>query len=298
MTKRQFMEQVTDKLKELYEESDYEISCDVFTKNNDTPRHGIVIQRKEEFISPTIYVDSYYKDYVNKKLTLTEVAEQIMAALRNVREHASRYQSFSVDYDSCKENIVYRLISLEKNEKLLQEVPYIPFLNLAVTFSIVCSLSEQGLETLRVTNELMDKWQVTTGELVRLAEENTPRLFPLKIDSMENVLFTYLGLEGGLFSENADYGPLLILTNESGVNGASVLLYQNVIHDMAEKYNSNLYILPSSIHEIIVVPNENSGSLSELSELVKDINQKHVSEEEVLSDNAYYYDRTERKFLY
>lgn len=298
MTKRQFMEQVTGKLKELHSESDYEISCDVFTKNNDTPRYGIVIQKVGEAISPTIYVDNYFKDYVDKKMTLTEVAEQIIAVLQNVRKHASKYESFSVEYDSCKPNIVYRLISFEKNKRLLQEVPYIPFLNLAVTFSIVCSLSEQGLESLRITNDLKDKWQVTTGELVRLAEENTPRLFPPQVDSMENVLFTYLGLEKGMFPENTEYGPLLIVTNESGVNGASVLLYQDVIHDIAEKYGKNLYVLPSSVHEIIVVPNENSGSLKELSKMVKDINKKHVSEEEILSDNAYYYDREKRKFLY
>lgn len=298
MTKKQFMEQVTGKLAELCADSDYEISCDIFTKNNDTPRYGVVIQKKEEAISPTIYIDNYYKDYVNKKLTLTEVAEQMLSVLESVREHADKYRSFSVDYEECREKVVYRLISLEKNRQLLQEIPHIPFLNLAVTFSVVCNMSEHGLESLRISNELMDKWGITTAQLVHLAEKNTPRLFPVKIDSMENVLFTYLGLKDGLFSENTDCGPLLIVTNESGINGASVLLYKDVIHNIAEKYQSNLYILPSSIHEIIVVPNENSGNLEQLSEMVKNINQKHVDDEEVLADNAYYYERTERKFLY
>lgn len=298
MTKTQFMEKVAEKLRKSFVLSDYEISCDVFTKNNDTPRYGIVINKKGDAISPTIYIDNYYEDYINKKVTLSEVVEQLVSILQNVREHAAQYNSFSVDFDSCRTKIVYRLVSQKRNQKLLQQIPYIPFLNMAIIFSVVCNLSEQGLESLRINNELMKKWKVTTKELFRLADENTPRLFPMKIESMESVLFTYIGLKEDLFSEKADRGPILIATNESGINGASVILYKNMLPDIARKYDSNLYILPSSIHEVIIIPNENVGTLSELTEMVKDINEKHVSKEEVLADTAYYYDWQEKKFLY
>lgn len=299
MTKKQFMEQVAEYVQKQCDFSDLEVSCDVFTKNNDTIRHGIVIKRKEESISPTIYIDGYYQDYLEKKLTIPETAEEVLKVLARVRNHAGQYNSFAVDFVSCQPRIVYRLISGRMNQRMLQGIPYIPFLDLAITFCVVCDCSGQGVELLRINNELMDKWEVTTADLLRLAEENTPRLFPLEIHSLANMLIHYFGLKNKFFcdGDSEDAMPLMLLTNNVGTNGASVLLYPDVIHNLAVKYDTDLYVLPSSVHEILVAPKDITESITKLSAMVKDINRKHVSPEEVLSDRAYYYDRKEKKFL-
>ena len=91
---------------------------------------------------------------------------------------------------------------------------------------------------------------------------------------------------------------MLVLSNEYNINGASVLLYPDLIHNLAQKYRKNLYILPSSIHELILIPDNEGNSLSVLSEIVRDINCRHVQREEILSDTAYYYDRSEKRFLF
>lgn len=300
MTKEQFMEQVTHQVRRECASPDLEISCGTFMKNNDTRRYGIVLKKRDEFISPTVYVDGFYQDFKRKKKTIPEVAKEVLEVLERVKTHAMHYQEFSIDFDDCRGYIVYRLISYERNKLFLQTVPHLPFLDLAIVFSVICRISESGLETITVTNELMEKWQTDTKELVRLAEKNTPELLPLTMDSLASVLTRLMGCSDDRETMAAPdmEQPMILLSNASGVNGASVMLYPGVIEQMAVQYDSDLYILPSSIHELIVVPGDGAGTREELSEMVRDINENHVSREEVLSDTAYYYDRTKKRFLY
>ncbi len=300
MTKEQFMEQVTERVRQECGQPDMDISCGIFMKNNDTARHGIVLKRRSEFISPTVYVDGFYQDFLRKKKTIPEVAQKVLEALEKVKEHAERYQDFSMELEDCRDKIIYRLISHDRNKNYLQTIPYLPFLNLAIVFNVVCSISDHGLETITVTNELLDKWDTSTKELVRLAEENTPRLLPVTMDSLASILTKYIGIagEGEASADSTDQLPMVLFSNHVGVNGSAVMLYPGVIHDLACRYESNLFILPSSIHEIIAVPDLYCGTGKELSRMVQDINENHVGEEEILADTAYYYDRTEKKFSY
>lgn len=297
MTKEQFLEQVTDQVRAECAVSDMDVSCGVFMKNNDTMKHGIVLKRRDEFISPTIYVDDFYQDFLRKKKTVEEVAEEVWERLTEVEEHARQYRDFSAEFADCRSQIIYRLVSLERNTKFLQSVPYLPFLNLAIVFCIVCDVSEDGLETILITDEVMERWQTTTKELVRLAEENTPRILPATIDSLTNVLLRYIGLSEGENRERNARLPMFLLSNQSGVNGASVLLYPDILAGLADKFDSDLFILPSSIHELIVIPADRKDRKTELSEMVKDINKNHVNREEVLSDTAYFFDRKEKKII-
>lgn len=297
MTKEQFVTQLTQHLYPYFPKEEYSIRMDIFTKNNNTRHHGIIIQHKEDPIAPTIYVDNFYEDHLSKKITVEEVVDRIRQVMDGFAAQAGRYQNFSVQWSDCKDKIIYRLISKERNEDRLAKIPHIPFLNLAIVFYIVYNMSEQGLESICITEELRENWGVSTKDLFRLAEKNTPDMFPPKIETMENALCNFLGCEHVL-PEDEDVPMIYIFTNELGINGATVMVYEHLIENFAEEKQSDLYVLPSSIHEILVVPDYGGKPLSELSEMVKDINQAHVLEEEILSDCAYYYDRREKRFIY
>lgn len=297
MTKEQFMEQVTEQVRADCTVSDMDISCGIFMKNNDTPKHGIVLKKCDEFISPTIYVDDFYQDFLRKKKTIAEIAQDVLEHLTKVTEHAEQYKDFSVEFGDCQKQIIYRLVSLDRNKQFLQTVPHLPFLNLAIVFSIVCDISENGLETILITDELMERWQTSRKELIHLAEKNTPEILPATVDSLTTVLMRYIGLAEREEKTKEPRMPMLLLSNKTGVNGASVMLYPDVLDGLAEKFDSNLYILPSSIHELIVIPSVVDGKQEELSDMVKDINKNHVNREEVLSDTAYFYDRRQRKII-
>lgn len=298
MTKTTFMELLTRELTRYFPPEDYMIHGDIFVKNNDTKRHGIVIKRIEGKISPTVYIDHLYEDYINKKSTPEEIALQIQAIVRGFDEYEDKYHSFSAEFDACRSKIVYRLVSLEKNRTYLTGIPYLPFLNLAIIFSIVHELSEEGLESICITNELQKKWNISTKDLYLLAAENTPKLLPANIDTMAHALDSFRGELYKKLDESANPIPLIyIVSNDYGINGAAALLYENLIQEIADKEQRNLYIVPSSIHEILIIPENATNSLSHLSEMINEVNSNHVREDEILSDRAYYYDREEKKFI-
>lgn len=300
MTKENFIQMVSDRVQASSPVPGVHISWDIFTKNNNTKKYGIIIrQGEEETVFPTVYVDCFYDDYLRKKMTIDEITLKIWEVIEQVKERRKKYDSLSLEWEDCKDFIYYRLISQKKNREWLQGIPHLPFLDLAIVFGVVCNQSEQGVETLIVHNALMELWGVTVRDLFQASEENTPRLFPYQSISLFRMLSQYLEIpeEEDISNEDVrDERKIQVLSNSSGVNGASVILYPGVIESVAKEYDSNLCILPSSIHEVIVVPAADESTASELSSMVKEINEKHVSREEVLSDHAYFYDRKKKKF--
>ena len=295
MTKEQFVTQLIQQLEPHFPKELYSIRTDIFTKNNDTKHYGLIIRRKTENMFPTIYVDDFYKDYIQKKVTLPEIAEQIQQVMNGFASQAERYHNFSLQWSDCQTKITYRVISKERNENLLATIPHIPFLNLAIVFYLVYNVSERGLESICTTEDLRNTWDISTKELLQLAEENTPRLFEPMIETMEGALFKYLGCDSKL--EKEEIPPIYICSNEIGINGATVLIYKDFLQNFADKLQANLYIIPSSIHELLVIPDCGIGPLSYLTDMVRDINRTHVMEEEILSDCAYYYDHVEKRFI-
>jgi hypothetical protein len=84
---------------------------------------------------------------------------------------------------------------------------------------------------------------------------------------------------------------MYILSNHKGINGATCLLYENVLYEFAQLIQSDFYILPSSIHEIILVPYDKTISKETLADMVKDVNRTQVARDEVLSDRVYFFSR-------
>lgn len=118
-----------------------------------------------------------------------------------------------------------------------------------------------------------------------IASENTPRLFPAKIYDMDKIF-------GGFFWEEDSHVPMYILTNEQGMNGASCLLYTDILKDFSKKHGGDIYILPLSIHEVILIPADKISDLTKLYEAVSGANSNFVAETDILSNSIYFYDRS------
>lgn len=95
---------------------------------------------------------------------------------------------------------------------------------------------------------------------------------------------------------NEEKIDMIVVSNELGINGAAVVLYDGVMEQIANEYDSDLYLLPSSIHEMIVVPCGDEDLYNTFSSMVNSINQGYVDEDEVLSDRVYIYRKEEKKF--
>ncbi len=297
MTYESFKQQLTENLKEFFP-SETNISIHQFSHNNHILLDGLTILEPNSNISPTIYLNYYFEKY-QSGLPFSTIQEQILHYYYNHSQVRMIDTSFFTCFENIHSRIVYKVIHYEKNIALLKDIPYLSYLDLAIVF--YCLLQEEPYKnaSIPIYNHHLDYWNVSKETLLHLAEKNTPFLLPFCCDSLADLIFPTLSLlpeEQPSTEETLEEEiPMYVLTNQQRQNGACCILYHDVLKQIAEQLYDNLYILPSSIHEVIIIPASRADHPSELSHIVQEINLTEVSPEEVLSDCVYYYNRTSQE---
>ena len=264
-------------------------------KNNGCEMDGLVIMEKGKDIAPTIYLDSFYELYTNGE-NIKNIIRQIEVIYEQNKNNVTFDVNILKHFDTIKDKIVYRVVNYRSNEKLLEQVPHKRILDLAVVFYCLLDNEYGRSATALIYNNNLKNWNVTIDDVYKAALKNTPDLLHSKISSMA-ALFEKCGVNvDGEEVDLKDYVPsdMYVLTNESKLNGAACILYENVLYDFAQKLGADLYILPSSVHEVILLPKLSMFEKDELVNMVKEVNTEGVAADEVLSDHVYEYNRTER----
>lgn len=264
-------------------------------KNNGCEMDGLVIMEKGKDIAPTIYLDSFYELYTNGE-NIKSIIRQIEVIYEQNKNNVIFDVNILKHFDTIKDKIVYKVVNYRSNEKLLEQVPHKRILDLAVVFYCLLDNEYGRSATALIYNNNLKNWNVTIDDVYKAALKNTPDLLHSKISSMA-ALFEKCGVNvDGEEVDLKDYVPsdMYVLTNESKLNGAACILYENVLYDFAQKLGADLYILPSSVHEVILLPKLSMFEKDELVNMVKEVNTEGVAADEVLSDHVYEYNRTER----
>ena len=246
------------------------------TKNNGTRRTGILFKQEDSNLAPTIYLEEFYQKYL-KGQQVPDLADSICSIYQEIRVKKTCDCQNLFDFNHVKEHIVYKLIRRDANEELLKKIPYEPFLDLAVVYYIQIDNTRFGSAAIQIRNEHLRYWRVEKEETRRLAEKNTPRIYPVQIRQI--VRFMY------------------VATNEQCSLGAAVMRYPDFREKVRGMIRGDFYILPSSIHEVILVPESFGLEPERMQEMVKEINQTGVAPEEVLSDSVYYFDGEEIRIV-
>ena len=198
-----------------------------------------------------------------------------------------------------EDHIVFQVVNTEKNQDMLKKAPHRRFLDLSIIYALT---NEFGQFLILVTDQIAETHGWSEEQLFQMAMRNTKSLFPFKVmrmcsflfeNSME--LFGVLPYEDDIYEPGPDDEEMWVLTNEQKVNGCTVLLYEELFHRLAERLGSDLYLLPSSRHEIIAVSSK-VAEWAPLSSIVPEVNEEVVDEEDFLSDSVYRYDRISRSF--
>lgn len=276
---------------------DYELTAQNIQKNNIGTAHGISIIEIGKSVAPTLYVDPYYEMYENGTKSVNEIADIIIDNYDHV-EYKGELDDISskiTDTSWLKKNIVIKLVNRDKNKRMLEDVPHIDFLDMSVIFQAVLDSSD-GVCSFRITNNIMNQYGLPlVDELYDIALRNAVRIFPVKVNSLMNIISEMMSESNAVppYSEDDDFCKMTVLTNTKGVNGAAVMLYPGVLKGVADRFESNLVILPSSIHEFIAVPDmsDGKGDVDTFISMVKEVNATQVQADEILADNAYMYDR-------
>ncbi|MGF6990533.1 hypothetical protein M2150_001798 [Lachnospiraceae bacterium PM6-15] len=203
------------------------------------------------------------------------------------------------DFDSVKDRITVRVINVMNNIQELMELPHKQVADLAIIYqiSVPSIINEKEIASLKVTYGLLAEWKVDRKDLHTLAMENTKRIFPPTLQSMEDIMVEMTTgtpckdyfTDKEAFKERPDE-PMYVLSNKERAYGANAIVFPEYLSEINNLFPEGYYILPSSTHECIVVPKEKSISPRELGIMVREVNESQVDKEEQLSDRVYKFD--------
>lgn len=292
---KEFIEKITKELeKRLQNSREYRIMPVTVRKNNNTLYHGIRIQKEREQIAPVLYLDHFYTEYQDGR-SLSDIMDAIYGALQDKQTDEIKIAESFEKYEKIKDRVCCKLIHYERNRELLEEIPYIPFLDLAIVFYCAVEIGNQK-GSIEIHNEHIKMWGITKEELYDDAKVNMERLLPPLIMHMDTILKELIQevnpsedteeIQKVLDSQKED--AMYILTNQEKMNGAISILYSDIEQFFPQK-DCDYYVLPSSIHELILIPAERKGEEILLQNMVREVNATQVAPEEVLSDTIYYY---------
>ncbi len=198
--------------------------------------------------------------------------------------------NISINWESVKGKIFLRLVNYEKNKADMERKAYIKFLDLAILF--YCDCTEWGCDGFYVSKKQLLMWHRDVNDIYQTALENTYR----KDNTLVTPILNFFPEELIYMSQNGMNimlieKEMIVLANQSLSFGAAMLLNIPELKKLADQLDSNLYLLPSSIHEIIAVRSDQNTDVSYLTEMVNEVNNSVVESENYLSDHVYYFDR-------
>lgn len=271
----------------------YTVSLTKWKKNNVGDKSGIQIRKKDSTIGVIVYTDRYLVGIENGVLNVDRAADEIAQHIED-KEVAGGYsdvQEFAKAVKSKEgilENVRYSLANKKWNEADLDSYPHKDYLDLVVFYE---ARNKNASMSVKITNDIMHNFGITFEELDEAANNNRDSYV---VKDILSVLASSMpiGTEEIEEMRRAQAGgpQIYVLTNERGVKGASALLYPELIEDIAKRENSDLIVIPSSIHEILVVTCCEMHK-DDISQMVQEVNSQHVDEQERLSDHSYFYKR-------
>ena len=300
MTYNQFLNYVKEQsVYEFDHPEEYKASINHVIKNNSVELDGICLHRAGDTLSPTVYLNHFYEEYLEGRplhSILSEIAATLSSEVPELEVNTSLYDN----YDAIRHQIIFRFVNYERNEELLTSCPYLPFCDLAITFRWLVHSDSSGIASALITNKEMELWNITLEELYQTASINTRRLFPATIQPIQQLLSEYLDKDADiqeLLDQTPDELQLFILSNEPRINGSTSMIYDGILADFAKKIKKDLYILPSSIHEVLLMPATKEIEEQALLNLVRDANRTVVGLPDILSDSIYRFDSKHNRII-
>ncbi len=281
----------------LKRKSNWDIRIEDIKKTNDVIQTALVIMSDKTNISPIIYLESFFTQYVAG----CELEMILDGIERLYDEHNMDDAYFDMnqffDFQKIKKRICFKIVNAEKNKELLRDVPHRCYLDFAIIYYVLLPDEEclQGVASILINNKMLECWKMTECDMYDIAFENTRCWYKYVVRSMQDVLIEMLynesevSLEEGLH-DLCEEKVMYYASNQTKVGGSSFLLYNDLLEKFAREHG-NFYILPSSIHELLFVPCALADlDEHELCEMVGEINQNCLDAQEFLSNNIYRFD--------
>lgn len=299
MNYEQFKEKVLDEFLEYLgdEFSDYQLKVNEIRKVN-AKLTGVSVAPSDPpkaYAAPTFYVETMYEDYLecgDFYHVMTETAGTISKALKGDKPEIPCFSA-----NSLLENVVIQLIGIQGNEEYISDLPHRTFLDMAIIYRRIISIDEYGVMSFVIDKDLAEHANLTEKQLYSKAYSNTRRMLTPICKDMRTMLGEIS--DGVDFSDDQIEGPdILVLTNQHRYLGATALLYPEIFENIVKETGTDLVIIPSSVHDLIILADNEAYNRKSLCAMVEDVNCNHMSKSDVLSFNVYGYKKGDHKVTY
>lgn len=250
----------------------YDVKLERVTKINHTKECFYIRPDDKTSVVPNLYVDDLYNAYLKGK----SFEETMRMAVQYYIDGLKMGKEFAVGMNDAihEGNIVFQLINSNRNFGMLKDKPHRKWLNLTIIYRAVITTQGEGFYSTVITNDIARSNGWDEEDLYRMAMKNAPMLLPLDMLDVTD--------------------SFLILTNEYRTMGAATVLYENILEELADDYDDNLYLIPSSIHEMLVLPAGEHDSQG-LKNILMECNRNVLDVHEILSDTVYCYEKDSRR---
>lgn len=294
-------EDFVDKLRKAlaaYYGTEFSVGVNKVRKNNGMVLTGITIRKRDENVAPTFYAEGFYNQY-KAKSDFGTVFMDVVRLISSAKVPNAFDISFFTEYSKVKNNINIKLVNKEKNSELLTEVPYVDFLDMAAIFYYAFDDEMLKNGSILIRNEHLKVWGVSKGELYENALKNTDMSYKPVVENIVEIMGRILAQKRGVSEDNMDEllseipgeDKMYVMSSNGNLYGATALLFNEHFKSFADTINDDLYIIPSSIHELILVPADMNINIEYLQNMVRSVNDNEVAEDEILSYSIYYYNR-------
>ena len=291
MTLEAYTNQVMSSIKVRLGEA-YDVRSQIVRKNNGIELTGISIHQEGEKAAPVFYLN----EYMDREPLCEEAAEITAQEITNkymtygtVPEIIKEMESDFYEFNKIKDKVRFKLINTKNNEALLKQIPSIPYMDLSIVFYRYMEEDNGGMMVAQIQKGHLDLWEVDVQVLYKVALQNMQRVMPAEIKSINEIIHNLRCTYGEEIEEDGKEPPFYVLSTVSGINGAACMLYPGMIANFAEQRGKDIIILPSSVHEVLLLEDTGEMDFVALMKLVKYINGTEVPMEDILSERVYEY---------
>ena len=304
-----FYESILTELKRMLGD-DYTVKVEKVLKNNQVSYDAIIIMRRGKTMAPSIYLNDYYEEYKAGR-NVTDIALSIIVRYEKYKDGITFDVERIAEYKNLKGSIFVKVINADMNEKLLENLPHMKYFDLAMIAYAVLDDDNNTRITMNVSYGNLQLWNIDKEILFKDAINNTRKKLPPRYEKMSNVMKELLAskIRGNGYKvgddeemdalllnviesiELSDGEKVYVLTNSKNMDGAVYILFNDVLEDIAQMLQNDIYIIPSSIHEIMILPRNGRIDYENLCEMVNYVNSNDLDPMEILSNHVYIYER-------
>ncbi|MGF7012322.1 hypothetical protein M2145_001030 [Lachnospiraceae bacterium PF1-21] len=299
MTNKEFYSQVQKDIVNYLPESLKDVTAELITvtKHNDTKQTGLKLIQENEKSSPLLYLEPYFERFEQGN-SMESIMKDLAEAYQHTRE--TTIPMPEMDYDKIKERLAVQLVSIDHNKERLKDLLYKPLGNgFAFTYSIIQNVISGTDARLYITREMAANHHYDLKALSNDALTATAKRSPAIFADMESIMEEMTGqrerdslpelTDELTFAESGE--PMFVLSNPERVHGATCLYYPDAQEQIAKALGDSFYVLPSSVHEQIIVPEGKALSPEDLTQMVREVNDSQLSPDELLSYDVLHYDK-------